>query len=346
MARDYYTYRPRQPRYFTRRRRPPYLAYAILILFLILFIYFISNRLENIAKTKLENYQKQIEVVIKGRSYLSRRFNSLWKNLEKTSRPEVETQLNLLIKESSALEKHCRKVKPPEELKFIHSFLQFSLKIGAQGFKNFKPALFNGLKDVDPEVASLQLLNCFRDFALSDTLLSIYLKETKKKFSSRKVSFYLSDAPLISVALVDRSLILNRLNKIRSARPLQEVHGVAIISLATKPRPLRKIYHRNLYILPATELIAVTVEIVNQGNVDETEVKVKASLKSERQANPRNYQIVLPILKKGERKAVTFENLLVDNEPEVVNLLTINVVPVPGEKYAGNNTREFKFKLE
>ncbi len=346
MAGDYYTYRPRQPRYFTRRRRPPYLAYAILIILLILFFYFIYTRLGNSARLRLENYQKQVEVVIKGRSALSRRFKSLWKNLEKTNRPEVENQLNLLIKESSDLEKQLNEIKPPEELKSAHSFFEFSLKIETRGFKNFKPALFSGLKDVDPEVASLQILNCFRDFALSDALQSIYLKEIKKEFSSQKVNFTLSDTPLIPLALVDRTVILNRLSKIRSARPLQEIHGVAIISLAVKPRPLRKIYRRNLYILPATELIAATVEVVNQGNVDEAEVKVKASLKSERQANPRTYQVVLPLLKKGERKSITFENLLVDNEPGVVNLLTINVIPVPGERYAGNNLREFKFKLE
>lgn len=345
MAGDYYTYRPRQPRYFTRRR-PPYLAYAILLLLFILFFYFVYTRLGNTARGRFENYQKQVEVVIKGRASLSRRFNSLWKNLEKTNRPEVENQLNLLIRESLDLEKQLAEVQPPEELEFIHSFLKLSLEVETRGFKNFKPALFNGLKDVDLEVASLQLLNCFRNLALSDALQSIYLKEIKREFSSQKVNFKLSTTPLIPLILIDRTLILNRLSKIRSARPLREIHGVAIISLATKPRPLRKIYSRNLYILPATELIAATVEIVNQGNVDEAEVKVKASLKSERQANPRTYQVVLPLLKKGERKAITFENLLVDNEPGVVNLLSINVVPVPGERYAGNNLREFKFKLE
>lgn len=346
MSGDYYTYRPRQPRYFTRRRRPPYLLYAIFIFFLVLIFYFLFARLGSSAKARLENYQKQVESVVKGRASLSRRFNSLWKNLEKTNRPEVENQLNLLIKESLALERQLKAFRTPEELKLTHSLLELSLKMGTRGFKNFKPALFNGLKDVDPEVATLQLLNSFRDLALSDALHSLYLEQIKRELSLREVHFFLSSSRLIPLEMVDRTLILNRLNKVRSARPLQEVHGTAIISLATKPRPIRKIHNRNLYVLPTTDLISVTVEIVNQGNVDEAEVKVKASLKSERQANPRTYQVVLPLLKRGERKAVTFENLLVDSEPGVVNLLTINLVPVPGEKFAGNNVREFKFKLE
>ncbi len=346
MAGDYYPYRPRQPRYFTRRRRPPYLLYTILIILLVSFFYFVFTRLGSTAKARLENYQKQVEKINKSRNSLSRRFNSLWRNLEKINRPVVETQLNLLIKESQALESQLKTVTPPEELKQVHSFLELSLKIESRGFKNFKPALFNGLKDVDPEVASLQILNSFRDLFLSDALNSFYLEEVKKLFSSREVNYSLTSTRLIPLEMVDRGLVLNRLKKIRRARPLQEIHGLAIISLASKPRPLRKIYSRNLYVLPATDLIAVTVEIVNQGNVDETEVKIKASLKSERQVNPRTYQIVLPLLKKGERKAVTFENLLVDNEPGVINLLTINLVPVPGEKYSGNNLREFKFKLE
>ncbi|MCK4777772.1 MAG: hypothetical protein KAS39_05285, partial [Actinomycetia bacterium] len=98
--------------------------------------------------------------------------------------------------------------------------------------------------------------------------------------------------------------------------------------------------------LPKADILMVTIEIVNQGNVEERNIDIKAILKPATSSKSQKYLQKIISLKPGDRKAVTFNNLLPDSDRGVINLLTLTAGPVPKEQNLYNNTLEYKFKME
>jgi hypothetical protein len=332
-------------RYFRKKKRSYTVIFILIFLIAALVFYFIFTFLRARNRLYKDYYEKTLEIVKKS-SEEGKEFKSIWKEASRLKREKIEEKLENLIKESNSLVKKAEDITPPREMERAHLYFVFTMELRAKGLKNYKPALFNALKDVDLEVASGQVANALKDLSLSDRAYLAFREEAEKVLKEKGVSKKYPSFHFLEENSYEKENLLPYLEMLKEAQSLKAVHGLALVSISTKPRRKRYISSRRLYILPATDIMSVTVEVENQGNVDEEDVKVKASLKSETEPEEKVYEVTIPLIKKGEKRAVTFENLLPTNEPDIVNLLTVEISPVSGEKYTENNRREFKFVLE
>ncbi len=332
-------------RYFRKKKRSP-IGIFILLFLIVVFIAYFFFFLPRSRAHPYEEYYSQTLKVIKKSNKQGDEFKSIWKSASRLKREKIEEKLGNLIKGSEALLKEAENIKSPREMEKAHLYFIFTLDLRAKGLKNYKPALFNALKDVDLEVASGQVANALKDLSLSDRAYLAFREEAEKVLKEKRVKKKYPSYHFLEEDFYEKESLLPYLETLKEAQSLKAIHGLALISISTKPKNKRYISSRRLYVLPAADIMSVTVEVENQGNVDEEDVRVRASLKSETEPEEKVYEVTIPIIKKGERRAVTFENLLPTNEPDVVNLLTVEVSPVSGEKYTENNRREFKFVLE
>jgi hypothetical protein len=312
---------------------------------IVLVFYLIGGYLSS-RNRPYENYYKNVKPLVVKSNKLAGDFKSLWVKAGEVKRTQLEKELDQLAKEASQLEKQVNKLSPPKKFEKAHLYLQMSFELRREGLKNYKPALFNALEHQDIEVASHQVRNALMDLTLSDRAYANFRGEAHKLLKARKLKLAFPSSVFLPSSFFEQADLLEYLKSLKGTASLKEVHGLAIISIATKPR--RKSYDssKGLNILPHTDFLMVTIEVENQGNVDEKDVPIRASLTSETNPKVNEYKLELPLIKKGERKAVTFENILISNDRGVVYLLTIEAGPVPGERYAGNNKVEFKFSLD
>ena len=91
--------------------------------------------------------------------------------------------------------------------------------------------------------------------------------------------------------------------------------------------------------------MSVTVNVENQGNRVETDVKVSISLYNESDLTPSQQEQVVPSIGSGETLQVNFQGLR-PTAGGVRNILEVKVDPVPQEAFVDNNEKLIYFVLE
>lgn len=332
-------------RYFRRRKRTNTWQYILLFLVIFFVLYLIGAYLLS-RNQPYENYYRKVKSLVARSNKQAANFKNLWEKTGEIKRTQLEKKLDQLAKEASQLEKQVNKLSPPKSLEKAHLYLQMTFELRRKGLKNYKPALLNALAHQDIEVASHQVSNALMNLTLSDRAYANFRSEANKLFRARKLKPTFPSSIFLPSVFYEKTDLLEYLKNLKGITSLKEVHGLAIISIATKPQKKSYDASKGLNILPHTDFLMVTIEVENQGNVDEKNVPIRATLTSETNPEVNEYKLELPLIKKGERKAVTFENILITNDRGVVYLLTVEAGPVPGEQYAGNNKLEFKFSLD
>jgi hypothetical protein len=295
----------------------------------------------------LEEYVGKVNKIAERSNQIAKGFDALKSNVAGISRKELKSRLSLYAKDSKKILEDCKKIEPPEDMKKAHLYLTFSLELRAEGLENYKPALFNALKDIDLEVASSQVSISLKDLALSDRAYLKFVSEAEGVLKKEGVKkSIVSSKFLAQDTAYEKTSIIPYLQELKGVKSLEEVHGVGIAELSTEPKQIKFIASKKLAILPSAAEISVAVTIENQGNQIELNVPVVATLKSETRPKEQKEQMYVTSLSPEHKKTVIISGLKPTQDPDVVNLLTVTVGPVPNEKFTGNNVTEFKFIME
>ncbi len=178
----------------------------------------------------------------------------------------------------------------------------------------------------------------------SDRVYAYFQTEAQDVLNRRQIETVPFDSSFLSKeSEAEKENVIVYIQQLKGIKVQEPMHGIGIISLATQPRKLRYDESRKLYVLSKAAIFAVTVEVINQGNITETNIPAVAVLKTRNNKEQRREQYILSI-KQNERKPVTFQNFLPSTRG--ANILTITIGPLPGEQYTKNNSREFKFVME
>jgi len=342
-----YSRRKRYP--YIRRRRRSRLRLLLLFLLILALIYLlgiISGGLgKEREKTRLKTYILEINKIVIQSNTIAREFNGVKADAPKISRSELGEKLTSQARRSRFLAKKCRKIEVPSKLKKAHSYLTICLDLRAKGLEDYKPALFNALKDIDLEVSSGQVALTLMDLRLSDRAYSLFRKEAEKVLKDMHVPVSVIDSKFLKESMAfQKESVIAYLRELKGIEALEEIHGVGIIELKIEPKQASFLASRRLAILPRSNQISTTVTIENQGNQVEKNIPVEVILKSETEPREYKWQAKISSMAPGEKKTVVFSGL----KPitfNVVHLLTIKVGPVPNEKNTANNIREFKFMM-
>jgi hypothetical protein len=293
----------------------------------------------------ISDYINSVSVLVQQSNKLSYDFFNTVDIVEDISREELDAELLEIIEGSRIILQNSNELNPPEGFEVAHGYLELVFDTRERSYEDFKPALFNALDDLDPDISTTQITNTFLYMFMSDELYKYFQAELKESGESIGIG---NLTIIDSVVLRERSLtssqnVLAFISDIKTVTKLQERRGVAVIgdSIEFDPPVLNE--NGDYWIIGKGNEINIAVKIENQGNVIENNVDVIVSYKTEDNIS--------------DEKSYTIETIEPSNQ-EVVTLsgftaypgrkceIKIVAGPVPDEAFMGNNTLIIKFMME
>ncbi len=279
------TYSARKSRFLQQKRSRKSPTRLLVLLIVILFLFYLYGLLSRSrggrGTNALEEYVKRTKKIVGKSNQIAKGFEGLRFDMADISRKELKSRLSQYSKDSEKVLQDCRKIEPPEEMGEAHLYLLFCLELRDGGLEEYTPALFNALKDIDLEVASGQISRALKELALSDRAYLKFAAEAKQVLKKKGVKKSIPSSKfLFQDTAYEKANIMAYLQQLKGAKGLEEIHGIGIAKLSTEPQQIRYISSKKLAVLPSADTISVTVTIENQGNQIESNVPVRAALKS------------------------------------------------------------------
>lgn len=296
-------------------------------------------------KLTISDYINSVSVLVQQSNKVSYNFFNTINKVKDVSREELDSELLEIIEGSRVLLQNAEELNPPEGFEVSQGYLRLVFDTRNRSYEDFRPALFNALDDLDVEISTTQITNTFLYMFMSDELYKYFQDELKKSGESLEIS---NLTIIDSVVLQDRSLtgtqnVLAFISDIKTVTKLQERRGVAVIgdSIVFDPPVLNE--NGEYWILENGKEIAIAIKIENQGNVEEKNVDVLISYKTEDNiSDEKSYTI--DTISPSEQKVVTLSGFTA--YPGRKCEVEITAGPVPDEAFMGNNTLIIKFMME
>jgi len=326
-------------------RKKSFLKFLIPVLLVLALLYVLGTLGEG-RSSEYTDYVIQVNKLVRESNETAKGFNELKEQVSMVSRAELKARLAQYIKDCADAQNDSALTKVPERLKKTHPYLQLCFEMRTKGMEDYQLAIFNALKDEDLEVAGVQVSKALRYLALSDDAYGLYREKTEELLKEEGI-----DASLLESRFLDDerafegARVLSYLQQLKGIETLEVIHGVAVVELETNPKRTEYNKETRTATLPEADDFVVTVTIENQGNQIENNIPVEVTLKSETDPEGQIKSARVSSLAAGKKEIVTIQGL----EPTgggVVNLLTVTVGPLPGEKITTNNTREYKFVIK
>ncbi|MFW6113685.1 MAG: CARDB domain-containing protein [Actinomycetota bacterium] len=270
-----------------------------------------------------------------------------WNQIKETL-PQLIADTDNLDEQLKDIEQQCgdlldqaQELEAPEEMELAHSALLICLEQRYRAMKNYRPDLINALSAVDLEVYAQ---------SLSEDMQELVYSDGNYRFFKRSVTETVKEDDVPEVELPDsiwvpdwEEVTQESAESFLSSLKRTELHGLAVGTVTLNPEG--RIDDQNVHHLPSTNEVSVTVNVQNQGNRTETEVRVTTNLYTEADLTPSQQEQVIPAIEPGETLQVNFQGL----KPApggVRNILEVKADPVPQETFVENNEKLIYFKLE
>jgi hypothetical protein len=179
---------------------------------------------------------------------------------------------------------------------------------------------------------------------VSDTMLESFRTTLQDKLTAAKIGFE-KVADSVYMPKTDQAVeagVAEYINGISGVDTGTALHGVALVGLSTSPARVDKT-SSGIAILPYSKTFTVKVTVQNQGNQEEDDVPVVATLNVDPDGTQQKKTQKITMLKAGETTTMVFEDLIPATGTAKENLLKVMAGPVPYEKKLDNNSMEVDF---
>lgn len=256
---------------------------------------------------------------------------------------DVENQLNAFAGESAKLVDRARETERPDELATAHRFLVESLEFRRDGIRGIADALPDAIarqqerRQGTERIAGQMQRFLASDIVYNDRVIPSIDGELKKEDLTEKAP---TSTFLPNVAWLQPETVADRVGKLGGggsgggdAAP--GLHGNGLAGVTLGGQALTPGAAPNAQVTDDLELV---VQVSNQGENTETDVKVNATIG--RGADAIKLTKVLGSIAAGETKPV--EMPVAERPPTGQNVpVTVSIEPVPGEKKTDNNRGNF-----
>lgn len=335
----------RTPRFSRRRRNPaPAIIIAVVVLLLGCWIFNLTCKDgKEVDTSAVTNYVADTRPIIEASTSLGQSWNSIRQTLPQliADQENLDGQLQDIEGQCKEQLDKAREIVAPEGLDLAHSSLLICLEQRYRAMKNYRPDLINALNAVDLDVYAQ---------SISEDMQELVYSDGNYRFFKSAVIEVAEGSNIADLALADsiwvadwQEATVESVRSVLEAVKGTELHGVAVGAVTLNPEG--RIDDENIHRLPATEEVSVTVNLENQGNRIETEVKVSISLYSDTDPTPSVQEQTVDSIGPGETLQVIFQGLR-PNSGGVRNVLEIKVEPVPQEAFVENNQKLIYFTVE
>jgi len=260
------------------------------------------------------------------------------------ARNDVDQKLQQMIKTAQQVSHDTTLVKVPQKALTLQPLLQLTMDLRVGGIEQYRSAILDILDKKNTTAATATMSNGLLDLVVSDRSLQRFRSSLQDKLSAAKFGFE-KVADSIYMPKVDEALtagVVGYIAGISGTEVGNALHGVAMIGLTTTPARVDTT-SSGVSILPYSKTFTVKVSVQNQGNQEEDDVPVVATLDQDPPTTQQKKTQKITRLKPGETATLVFEDIVPGTGSNIVNALKVTAGPVPGEKKTDNNTMELHF---
>jgi hypothetical protein len=312
------------------------------LLLLVLLIFGFKGCLDARKERAIEDYVRGANELAKASQAESRQlFDVLSAPSESDQTINRQNQANALRVDSATLSDRARDLNPPDELADAHDYFVEALDLRRDGLAEVADQLRGALADEERRNSTGRIADMMQVFLASDVLLAVrFLPSAEEAIKKAGVNARVAKGSLQFVESIDwvnPDFVADQIASIRggggSAAPGVHGNGLASVSLGgvtlTPGTPAT---------IPLSPDLAFDIQVVNQGESTETDVKVEVTVGQGSDAIKGEDTIAE--IAAGEQKPVSIP--LTEKPPTGQNVpIKVRVKPVPGESVTDNNEAEY-----
>jgi hypothetical protein len=313
------------------------------ILLVILLVVGINGCLDSRKDRAFRDYASDVRAVVRGSNDVSQNLFDLLSSPQNADALDVQTQVNAQRADAEQLVQRARDTDHPDELNEAHGWLVEALQFRADAIQKIADALPEALGG---ERGSSDAINAIagqmQALLASDV---IYLQRTVPELASayKKQDIterFPTDRFLPDLGWLDPDTVQTRLGRIsntssKSATP--GLHGTGIQGATVEPAGVA-LNESGINRVPVSDKLTFDVQIQNQGESEETDVKVSVAISDGQRINVDQ---TIPRIAAGAEETVSIP---IPQAPstESVSTVTVAVEPVPGEGTRENNRIQYQ----
>lgn len=294
---------------------------------------------------KITAYTSEVQPFISETNRLGEDFRNLWDNVTELNRDDLQEKLSKLIEACRKNANDFIEIEAPEKMVETNYEFLSCLKNRARAVEMYSPAIMNALDEIDIDVTIMTLIECGKLLVASDVMYASFKRSIDGILEEKGITEYDIDN---SVWVEDLSILRDEylrsyLKAARTAPSLEEVRGIAVLSINTVPE--NRLDANDIFKIKRSETIDIRVIVENQGNVEEKDIPVELTIKSDSSPEPIRRSQSIPELRVEDKVEVVFSGVSVPAQGRVYSL-EIKAGPVPNEKILDNNYLSIKFMFE
>jgi hypothetical protein len=319
------------------------IAIGVGVLLLILLVWGIHSCQVSRRHSAFRNYDRDVSALLQESGQQSGELFNLLKNPSGNSANPVDVTNNAngVRVQAEQLVDRARGTSHPGELNDAQRYLIQTLEFRRDGIANIATQLRTALGDQGRQAAMNNIAAQMRNFDASDVIFSQrFVPEFQKQFRSQGLSDVQppKSAFLPDIAWLDPTTVADRISRIRgggsaSGPVAPGLHGTSLDSVVVKPGG-QTLSTSSAVAIPASANTSFDVQVTNGGDNDETNVTVRITITGA--GKPIVTEQKIATLPKGTPQTV---NVALSQTPPTGQpvKITVQVLPVPGEKNLTNN---------
>ncbi len=260
-----------------------------------------------------------------------------------SDRDRMDTELKSIVDGCQEVRDGLYAIQPPELLAIPDSALKICAERRYRAMEKYRSDIINVLfNTIDTSIYVSNIADEMSELLFADGDYDFFKRKTNEVLQDKRIDAAVPESQWLgSLSEATPESIEALIQALRGT----EVHGVALGKVTLDPTGRLEVNNgENVFHLPASGTISVTVIVENQGNRDEVRVPVKVTLYSTTNTNPFTETKEVDV-KAGEQAEVTFTGL-VPTQGGVRNILEIMAGPVPRETNEENNDKIIYFVME
>ncbi len=327
------------------------IALGVGVLILVLLVWGVHSCQVSRKHSAFRNYNREVSALLQESGQQSGELFNLLGNASGNSASPVDVTNNAngVRVQAEQLVDRARGTSHPGELSTAQRYLIETLEFRRDGIANIATQLRTALGDQGRQDAVKAIAAQMRNFDASDVIFSQrFVPEFEGQFKKQGLLDEIGQSPksafLPDIAWLDPTTVADRIARVRgggsaNAPATPGLHGTSLGPVTVKPGG-QTLSSSQAVAIPASANTSFDVQVTNGGDNDESNVTVRITI-SGAGSKPIVTEQKIATLPKGTPQTV---NVALSQTPpagQPVNI-TVQILPVPGEKNTANNKGTFR----
>jgi hypothetical protein len=316
------------------------------VLFLVLLIFLIKGCRDSAREQAFKDYLRNVAALMDQSNQESRSLFGLLAKPGTQSPVQLGTSVNSYRGEAAQLVDRAKSLDHPDELSTAQRYLVDTLEFRRDGIAAVARELPIALGDENSDEASARIAAAMQEFLASDVIynqrsLPNLKAPTAKEGLTNDVAFAQSRF-LLDLGWLSPTTVADRVSRIRSGTGstgtvAPGLHGTGIGTVTVKPGG-QTLTPGAAVELKSSANLAFDVQVMNQGENDEKQVRARLTITGA--GKPIAVTQTIDAIAAGETATATIPLAASPPTGRPVTI-TVQVLPVPGEKNLTNNKATF-----